>query len=158
MTGYIKESHRTILTSPTSCGKTHLVLNLTEKKLTNILTISSSSAKDVDGIRHIISGTGSKNKVWLIEPKDRLYRWIEKSSELLALSETFINNDLIADESLDKRRQSLLELVISGRHGNHYLWLLTQFYSAIQANLRRQVKAIFKWYPKENEDLKIIKT
>ena len=30
-----------------------------------------------------------------------------------------------------KRRQSPLKLGISGRHHNHYLWLLTQSYSAI---------------------------
>ena len=45
---------------------------------------------------------------------------------------------------------------ISGRHGGHYLWLLTQSYSAIPKNLRRQAKAIFVWYPKERGDLKMI--
>ena len=59
-------------------------------------------------------------------------------------------------ESLDKRRQPLLELSISFRHRSHYLWLLTQSYSAIPKNLRRQVKAIFVWYPKERGDLKMI--
>ena len=67
------------------------------------------------------------DKVWLIEPKNRLYQWIEKLPQLLAHSETlFIIDDIIAHESLDKRRQSLLELAISGRHRGHYLWLLTQ--------------------------------
>ena len=66
----------------------------------------------------------------------------------------FIIDDIIANESLDKRRQPLLELAISGRHRGHYLWLLTQSYSAIPKNLRRQAKAIFVWYPKERADLK----
>ena len=65
-------------------------------------------------------------------------------------------DDITADEGLDKRRQSLLELAISGRHRGHYLWLLTQSYSAIPKNLRRQSKAIFVWYPKESADLKMI--
>ena len=34
--------------------------------------------------------------------------------------------------------------------------MLTQSYSAIPKNLRRQAKAIFAWYPKERADLKII--
>ena len=68
----------------------------------------------------------------------------------------FIIDDLIANESLDKRRQPLLELSISGRHRGHYLWLLAQLYSAIPKNLRRQGKAIFVWYPKERGDLKTI--
>ena len=64
-------------------------------------------------------------KVWLIEPKDKLYQWMEMSSQLLAHSETlFITDDIVADENLDKRRQSLLELAISGRHRNHCLWSL----------------------------------
>ena len=78
-------------------------------------------------------------------------------SRLLVHSETlFIIDDIIADDSLDKRRQSLLELAISGRHRGHYLWLLTQSYTAIPKNLRRQAKVIFVWYPKERGDLKAI--
>ena len=48
MTEYhIKESHITIFTGPTGCGKTHLVLDLIEKKKNtkNILTILLSSAQ-----------------------------------------------------------------------------------------------------------------
>ena len=78
-------------------------------------------------------------------------------SELLRLLEVlFIIDDIIANESLDKKRQPLFELAISGRHWGHYLWLLTQSYSAIPKNLRRQAKAIFVWYPKERGDLKMI--
>ena len=49
-----------------------------------------------------------------------------RTSKLLAGSKTlFLINDIIANESLDKRRQPLLELSILGRHRNHSLWLLT---------------------------------
>ena len=68
----------------------------------------------------------------------------------------FITDDVIADESLGKRRQPLLELTISGRHRGHYLWLLTQSYTAIPKNLRKHAKVIFVWYPKERGDLKAI--
>ena len=68
----------------------------------------------------------------------------------------FIIDDIIGNERLDKERQSLLELSISGRHWGHYLWLLTQSYSAIPKNFKRQAKAIFVWYPKERGDLKMI--
>ena len=93
----------------------------------------------------------------LIEPKEKLYQWIEKLLQLLeCLEALFIIDDIIADEGLDKKRQPLLELATSGRHRNHYLWLLTQSYSAIPKNLRRQTKAIFVWYLKEKADLKMI--
>ena len=78
-------------------------------------------------------------------------------SQLLVRSETlFIIDDIIIDEGLQKKRQSLLELAIFGRHRGHYLWLLTQSFSAISKNLRMQAKAIFVWYPKERPDLKMI--
>ena len=47
-------------------------------------------------------------------------------------------------------------MAISGRHHDHYLWLLTQSYSAIPKNLRRQAKDYFVWYPKERANLKMI--
>ena len=97
------------------------------------------------------------DQVFLIEPKYKLYQWIEKLLQLLARSGTiFIIDDIIADEDLDKKGLSLLELAISGRHRNHYLWLLAQYYSAIPKHLRRQAKTIFVWYPKERADLKMI--
>ena len=44
------------------------------------------------------------DKVWLIEPNDKLYQWNEKLPQLLARSETlFIINYIIADEGLDKK-------------------------------------------------------
>ena len=65
-------------------------------------------------------------------------------------------DDIIADETLDKRRQLLLELAISGRHRDHSLWLLTQSYTAVPDNIRRQAKMLYVWYPKTRTDLNTI--
>ena len=82
---------------------------------------------------------------------------IEKISNLLAGDKTlFLIDDIIADETLNKRRQPLLELVISGRHRGHSLWLLTQSYTAVPNNIRRQVKMLYVWYPKNRTDLNTI--
>ena len=82
---------------------------------------------------------------------------IEKISNLLTGSVTlFLTDDIIADEALDKRRQPLLELVISGRHRGHLLWSLTQSYIAIPNNIRRQTKMLYVWYPKNRADLNTI--
>ena len=95
--------------------------------------------------------------VWLVEPKEKLYDYIKKLSNLEAGNDVLVIVDyIIADENLDKRRQSLLELAISGQHKNHYLWLLTQSYTAIPKSLRRQAKAVFTWYPKERGDMRTI--
>ena len=82
---------------------------------------------------------------------------IEKIGNFLAGSKTlFLIDDIIADEALDKRRQPLLELAISGRHRAHLLWLLTQSYTAIPNNIRRQAKMLYIWYPKNRTDLNTI--
>ena len=82
---------------------------------------------------------------------------IEKSSNLLSGSKNlFLIDDIIANEALNKRRQPLLELAISGRHGQHSLWLLTQSYTAVPDDIRRQAKILYIWYPKNRTDLNII--
>ena len=60
------------------------------------------------------------DNVWLLDPKGNLYQWIKKSELLRFFEILFIIDNIIANESLDKKRQPLLELAISGRHqGNH---------------------------------------
>ena len=92
-----------------------------------------------------------------IEPGNQLYYLIEKISNLLTGSKTlFLIDDIIANEALDKHRQPLLELVISGRHRAHSLWLLTQSYTAVPNNIMRQAKMLYVWYPKNRTDLNTI--
>ena len=92
-----------------------------------------------------------------VEPGNNLYYLIEKISNLLAGSATlFLIDDIITDEALDKHRQPLLELAMLGRHRQDSLWLLTQSYTAIPNNIRRQPKMLYVWYPKNRTDLNII--
>ena len=82
---------------------------------------------------------------------------IEKISNLLAGSKTlFLIDDIIADEALDKRHQPLLGLAKSGRHWGHSQWLLTESYTAIPNNIKRQAKMLYVWYPKNRTDLNTI--
>ena len=82
---------------------------------------------------------------------------IEKISNLLTGDKTlFLIDGIISNETLDKRHQPLLELAISGRHRGHSLWLLTQSYTAVPNNIRRQVKMLYFWYPKNRMDLNTI--
>ena len=158
-TDYIKEPHTIKFIGQTGCGKTHFVLELIEKEYNkhfDYIVIICPTLRQNYTYR---SKEWIKNddKVWLVCPKDNFYQWIKKLSELLQFLEVlFIIDDIIAIERLDKKRQSLLELSISGRHRGHYLWLLTQSHTAIPKNLRRQAKAIFVWCPKERADLKMI--
>ena len=63
----------------------------------------------------------------------------------------FLIDDIIADETLHKRRQPLLEFAILGRHTGHSLWLLTQSYTAVPNNIRRQAKMLYVWYQKTEQ-------
>ena len=144
----------------TGCAKTHLVLELIEKeykKHFDYIIIICPTLRENETC-HAKEWIKSDDNVWLVDPKDNLYQWIKMLSELLQFLEVlFIIDNIIANESIDKRRQPLLELSISGRHHRgHYLWLLTQSYTAIPKNLQKQAEAIFVWYPKERGDLKAI--
>ena len=92
-----------------------------------------------------------------IELGNNLYYLTEKISKLLTGSKTlFLIDDIIADEALYKRRQPLLELAISGHHRKHSLWLLTQSYTAVSNNIKRQAKMLYVWYPKNRTDLNTV--
>ena len=155
----MKEPHTALLVSPVGVGKMHLALNLLEKEYKNhfdFIIIICPTLKHNKTYR-------SRKWVWtdpeviVIEPGNQLYYWIEKVGYLLAGSKTlFLTDDIITDETLDKRRQSLSELAISGRHRGHLLWLLTQSYTAVPKNIRRQAKMLYIWYPKSRTDLNVI--
>ena len=145
--------------APTGVGKTHLALSLLENEYRhhfNFIVIICLTLR-------YNSTYKSRGWVWNvpdvtpIEPGNRLYYLIEKTSNLLAGSTTLsLIDDIIADETLDKRHQLLLELAISGRHRGHSLWLLTQSCTAIPNNIRRQANMLYVWYPKNRTDLNTI--
>ena len=116
---FLKELHTSLFVAPTGVGKTHLALSLLENEYRNhfnfIIIICPTLAHN--------ETYKSRGWVWndpdviLIDPGNRLYYLIEKISSLLAGSTTlFLIDDIIADATLDKCRQPLLELAISGRH------------------------------------------
>ena len=157
----MKELHTALFVAPTGVGKTHLALSLLENEYRNhfnfIIIICAT-------LRY---NSMYKNRGWVwndhdevipVAPGNNLYYLIEKISNLLTGSTTlFLIDDIIADETLDKRRQPLLELAISGRHRGHFLWLLTQSYTAVPNNIRRQAKMLYiNWYPKNRTDLNTI--
>ena len=155
----MKEVHTALFVAPTGVGKMHLALNLLESEYRNhfdfIIIICPTLTHN--------ETYKSRGWVWndpeviLEEPGNQLYYLIEKYSKTLAGSKTlFLIDDIIADEALDKRRHLLLGLAISGRHRGHLLWLLTQSYTAIPNNIRRQAKMLYVWYPKNRKDLNII--
>ena len=124
MTRYIKKPHTSIFIGQTGCGKTRLDLELIENQYNNhfdYIFVICPTLRENNKIYHAKEWTKNDDKVWLVDPKDNLYQWIKKLSELLRFLEVlFIIDDIIANERFEKRRQPLLELSISGRHRDHY--------------------------------------
>ena len=151
----MKEPHTALFVAPTGAGKTHLALDLLEKEYKNyfdFIIIICPMLKHNKTYRSR-KWFWTDSEVILIGPGN-LYDWIEKKGNLLAGSKTlFLIGDIIANETLDKRRHPLLDLVISGRDKKHSLWFLTQSYTAIPKNIRRQTKMLYVWYPKNQTDL-----
>ena len=143
---FMKEPHTALFVAPTGVGKTHLALSLLETEYRNhfdLIVIICPTLR---------YNSTYKNRSWVwndpdvipIELGNNLYYLIEKISNLLAGDKTlFLIDDIIADETLDKRHQPLLELAISGRHRGHSLWLLIQSYTAVPNNIRRQAKMLY---------------
>ena len=160
MTNYVKVPCTALFSGPTNCGKSKKVLELIENEyrhyFDNIIILCPTLRWNKTYLT--CKWLWSDDYVYLIEPRDKkLFEWIKKLSTFFVGEETlFIIDDIISDETLDKTRQSLLELAISGRHRNHTLWLLTQSYTAIPKNIRRQKKMLFLWYPHERSDLKLV--
>ena len=155
----MKELHIALFIAPTGVGKTHLALSLLENAYRghfNFIVIICSTLAHNETYK-------SRGWVWNdlevihIEPGNQSYYWIKNISKLLTGDKTlFLIDDIIADEALNRRRQPLLELAISGRHRQHSLWLLTQSYTAVPNNIRRQAKMLYVWYPKNRTGPKII--
>ena len=85
MVGYIKQPRASILIEQTGCGKTHLVLKLTEQeynKYFDFIVITSPSLRE-NSTYHAREWIKTQDNIWLVDPKDNLYQWIKKLSELL---------------------------------------------------------------------------
>ena len=153
---YLKEPHTALFAGPTSCGKTEKALQLLENEYKNYFDFIIIISPTLRYNKTYLCRQWIRNDdyVSLINPGDYLFEWIEKLGDILAGWKTlFLLDDIIADESLNKKRTSLLELAISGRHKNHSLWILTQSYCAVPRDIRRQLKMIYVWYPKDRNDL-----
>ena len=117
-----KKTHTAIFTGQTECGKTYLVLELIEnyynKHFDYIIIICPALREN--STYHAKEWIKSDDKVWLTEPKDNLYQWIQKLLELLRfLKVLFIIDDIIANKDIHKRRQNYpsrgdIEVIIYG--------------------------------------------
>ena len=64
----------------------------------------------------------------------------------------FIIDDCSVEGEINKKkRDALSELAFSGRHRNHYLWVLTQKYNSISKDVREQLKWFCLFFTKDRD-------
>ena len=69
----------------------------------------------------------------------KLNEWIKLFKKALKGHQTlFIIDDCSAEGEINKKRDALSELAFSGRHRNHYLWVLMQKYNSVLKDVREQ--------------------
>ena len=151
----VKEPHTCMFIGSTGCGKSCKVVELLQNEYKGhfeyIIFLCPTLRENKTYLE--CDSLWTDNDIFLIDPKDQLLEYIEKFSNRFRGFETlFILDDCIATSELDKKRTKLLEIAIFGRHRRHSLWLLTQSYSAIPKNLRRQKKQLFTWFLDEQSD------
>ena len=119
MKEYIKKPHTAIFTGQTGCGKTHLVLELIEKEYNkhfDFIVIICPTLRE-NSTYHAKEWIKTDDNVWLVDPKEKLYQWIKKLSDLLRfLGVLFIIDDIIANKDLD--------LIRGGSPCKNYLFLV----------------------------------
>ena len=104
---FMKEPHTALLIAPTGVGKTYIALNLLEKEYKEsfdfiIIICPMLRYNKTYQLRNWI---WTDPYVFLIEPGNNLYNWVEKMGKLFAGFKTlFLIDDIIADENLDKKR------------------------------------------------------
>ena len=104
MTGYTIEPHTAIFTGQTKCGKTYRDLELIEKECNkhfHYIVITCPTLWQ-NSSYHAEEWIENDDNVWLVDPKGKLYQWIQKLSELLrSLEVLFVIDDIIANKDLD---------------------------------------------------------
>ena len=155
---YMMDGHTALFIGPTGCGKSARVVKLLEneyKSHFDFIVIICPTLRWNKTYRER-EWFWKNPSVILIVPGKNLFHWVKKMGTLLSTYKTlFLLDDVIADNALDRKRNALIDLAISGRHKSHSLWFLTQSYSAIPRNVK-QAKMLYVWYPKVRNDLKTI--
>merc|ERR1711946_10629 len=110
---YMMDGHTALFIGPTGCGKSARVVKLLEKDYKShfdFVVIICPTLRWNNTYRE-------RNWFWkdpsviLVEPGKKLFEWVEKMGSHLSNHRTlFLLDDMIADSSLDRKRNSLIDL------------------------------------------------
>ena len=141
-----------------ACGKTEFLFRLLETRYKNhfefivILCPTIVDNKTYLSRKWILD---DKNVFIVCDVEGKLNEWIELFKDTLKGYQTlFIIDDCSAEDEINKKRDALSELVFSGRHRNHSLWVLTQKYNSLSKDVREQIKWLGLFFTKDRNSLR----
>ena len=144
-----KFSHSAMFVSVTACGKTEFLLRLLVTIYKNhfefiiILCPTILDNKTYLSRKWILN---NKNVFNVCDVEGKLNEWIKLFKNTLNGYHTlFIIDDCSAEGEINKKRDTLSELALSGRHRNHSLWVLTQKYNSVYKDVREQIKWLLSY-------------
>ena len=150
-----KTPHTALFIGKTGCGKTHYALDLLEgpyRAVYEQIFILCPTTRDNQTYKSR-SSLWKDKRVFFVDPSDgRLHKYIEVLSDLYSgVSTLFIIDDCAAERELGQKRQALSKLAMSGRHRYHSLWIMTQSYTSVLADVRRQTEWIALFHCKSKK-------
>ena len=152
----IKTPHTALVVGATGAGKTYCVWELLlgpyRRVFETIVVVCPTISWNLS--YHSRPEFWSDPDVLLVPPAWLDQHGLQKVIKTVSLAmagETvlFIVDDLVADEDMGKRRSALTELVNSGRHRGHSLWLLSQSYTSIPKTVRAQAQFVVTFWKKD---------
>lgn len=155
----LREPCTSLFVAMTGVGKTHLCLDLIENEYNNYFEYVVVICPTLYYNKTYLDRKWfwKDDNIILIDSFNDLNKILDMIGQILSgYSTLFILDDCISSKDFNKRRCPLINLATSGRHRIHSLWILTQSYSAVPKDIRRQAKQLFVWKLKEKSDVKLI--
>ena len=153
---FAKFPHNAILVSATNVGKTEYLLRILETEYKNhfeFIVIMCPTILDNNKTYLSRKWIFDDNNVFIVcGVEGKLNEWIKLFRNTLKFRQTlFIIDNCSADGKINKKRDALSELAFSGRHKNHYLWVLTQKCNSISKDVREQLKWLCLFFTKDRD-------
>ena len=156
----LKFPHSAMFIGATNVGKTEYLLRLLEteykKNFEFIVILCPTIAKNKTYLsrKWILD---DKNVFIVCEVEGKLNECIKLFKNMLKGHQTlFIIDDCSAEGEINKKRDALSELAFSGRHRNHFLWVLTKKYNSISKDVREQIKWLCLFFTKDLDSLRTV--
>ena len=131
-----KFPHSAMFVGVTNVGKTEYLPRIVETECKNhfkFIAIMCPTILDNNKTYLSRKWIFDDNNVFIVcDVEGKLNEWIKLFRNALKFRRTsFIIDDCSAEGEINKKRDGLSKLAFSGRHRNHYLWVLTQKYNSI---------------------------